>query len=127
QVLVSLFSGLIALAGFIAVERRHASPMMPMQLFGARAFTGANVLTLLLYAALGGSLFFVPLDLIEVQHYSATAAGAALLPLVALLAALSRWSGELVHRRGARLPLVAGPSIAACGFALFAVPGVGGS
>jgi len=120
-------AGVIALAGFVVVERRQASPMLPLQLFRARAFTGTNVLTLLLYAALGGGLFFVPLDLIEVQHYSATAAGAALLPLVVLLAALSRWSGGLVNRHGARLPLVVGPIIAGCGFALFAVPGVGGS
>jgi EmrB/QacA subfamily drug resistance transporter len=127
RVLVSVVAGAIALAGFVVVERRQASPMIPLQLFRVRAFTGANVLTLLLYAALGGSLFFVPLDLIEVHHYSATAAGAALLPLVVLLAALSRWSGGLVDRHGARLPLVAGPAIAACGFALLAVPGVGGS
>lgn len=127
RVLGSVVAGAIALAGFVVVERRQASPMIPLQLFRVRAFTGANVLTLLLYAALGGSLFFVPLDLIEVHHYSATAAGAALLPLVVLLAALSRWSGGLVDRHGARLPLVAGPAIAACGFALLAVPSVGGS
>ena len=127
RVVVGVVAGVIALAGFVVVERRQASPMLPLQLFRARAFTGTNVLTLLLYAALGGGLFFVPLDLIEVQHYSATAAGAALLPLVVLLAALSRWSGGLVNRHGARLPLVVGPIIAGCGFALFAVPGVGGS
>jgi hypothetical protein len=72
-------------------------------------------------------LFFVPLNLIQVQHYSATAAGAALLPLVALLAGLSRASTRLVDRFGARLPLVVGPVIAACGFALFAVPGADGT
>jgi EmrB/QacA subfamily drug resistance transporter len=127
RVLVGLVAGGAALAGFVAVERRQRQPMVPLQLFRSRAFTGANVLTLLLYAALGGGLFFVPLDLIEVQRYSATAAGAALLPLVVLIAALSRWSGGLVARHGARLPLIGGPAVAACGFALFAVPGVGGS
>ena len=127
RVLMALGLGTLALAGFIIVELRHSSPMVPVQLFRSRAFTGANVLTLLLYAALGGSLFFVPLNLVQVQGYSATAAGAALLPLVALLALLSRWSGGLVARYGARTPLVLGPSIAACGFALFAVPGVGGT
>jgi len=127
RVVVGLVAGAAALATFVAIERRQRQPMVPLQLFRSRAFTGANVLTLLLYAALGGGLFFVPLDLIEVQRYSATEAGAALLPLVALLAALSRWSGGLVARHGARAPLVGGPIVAACGFALFAVPDVGGN
>ena len=117
----------LALTGFILVEMRHPAPMIALQLFRSRAFTGANLLTFLLYAALGGSLFFVPLNLIQVQKYSTTAAGAALLPLVLLLAVLSRWSGGLIDRHGANVPLVVGPVIAACGFALFAVPGVGGS
>jgi hypothetical protein len=126
-VVIPLALGALALTGFIVVELRHSSPMIPLQLFRSRAFTGANLLTLLLYAALGGSLFFVPLNLVQVQHYSMTAAGAALLPLVVLLALLSRWSGGLVGRSGASMPLVSGPIVAACGFALFAVPGVGGS
>jgi EmrB/QacA subfamily drug resistance transporter len=127
RVVLPLGLGALALAGFMLVEMRHSSPMVPLQLFRARAFTGANLLTVLLYAALGGGLFFVPLNLIQVQHYSTTAAGAALLPLVVLLALLSRWSGGLVGRHGARPPLVIGPIVAACGFALFAVPSVGGS
>ncbi len=127
SVLIALVTGVAALAAFVVVEMRHPSPTVPLHLFRSRAFSGANLLTLLLYAALGGSLFFVPLNLIQVQHYSTTAAGAALLPLVALLAGLSRWAARLVERFGARLPLVVGPVTAACGFALFAVPGVGGS
>ena len=127
RIATALVLGVVALAAFIVVEIRHPAPMIPLQLFRSRAFTGANLLTLLLYAALGGGLFFLPLNLIQVQGYSTTAAGAALLPLVVLLALLSRWSGGSIDRYGARLPLVLGPVIAACGFALLAAPGVGGT
>jgi len=94
-------------------------------LFRSQDFTGANLLTLFLYSALGGTLFFLPLNLIQVQGYTATAAGAALLPFILIMFFLSRWSGGLVARYGAKLPLTVGPIIAALGFALFAVPGVG--
>jgi MFS family permease len=83
------------------------------------------VLTLLLYAALGGSLFFLPLNLIQVQGYGATAAGAALLPFIAIMFLLSRWTGSLVDRFGSKLPLVTGPAIAAAGFAMLALPSAG--
>jgi MFS family permease len=101
--------------------------MVPLALFRSRTFSGANVLTLFLYSALGIFFFIFPMNLIQVQHYSATAAGAAALPLILLMFALSRWSGGLVTRFGPKLPLVVGPLIAAVGFAMFAVPAVGGS
>ena len=126
-VLAAAAVGLLGLAAFIARESRAHTPMLPLHLFRNRNVSGANLLTLLLYAALGGGLYFVPLNLIQVQGYGATAAGAALLPFVAIMFALSRWAGSLVDAVGARIPLVVGPAIAAVGFALFAWPGIGGS
>jgi len=101
--------------------------MVPLSLFKSRSFSGATVLTLLLYAALGIFFFLFPLNLIHVQKYSTTATGAAALPLILLMFFLSRWSGGLVARYGPRGPLIIGPFIAALGFVLFAVPSVGDS
>jgi len=126
-VLGALAIGVVSLALLFIVERRIESPMVPLALFGSRTFALTNVLTLLLYAALSMVLFLVPLNLIQVQHYSATAAGAALLPFSLIMFALSRWSGGLVARTGSRLPLTVGPAIAALGLALYARPGIGGS
>ncbi|HYT58042.1 MAG TPA: MFS transporter [Verrucomicrobiae bacterium] len=126
-VLGALFGGVISLAGFFLNEARSPNPMLPLALFRSRNFSGTNLLTLFLYTALGGGMFFFPLNLIQVQGYSATAAGAAWLPFILILFLLSRWSGGLVKSYGGKGPLVIGPGIAALGYGLFMVPGVGGS
>src|SRR5580704_1515054 len=123
MVLAALAGGVVASALFIVVEARMKSPMLPLSLFRSMDFSGANLLTLLLYAALSGMFYFLPLDLIQVQRYSATAAGAALLPFILSVFILSRWAGGLVARYGSRGPLIVGPMVAAVGFALFIRPG----
>jgi EmrB/QacA subfamily drug resistance transporter len=126
-VIATLIGGAVSLAVFFLIEARSTHPMLPLALFRSRNFGGANLLTLFLYTALGGGMFFFPVNLIQVQEYSATAAGATWLPFIFILFFLSRWSGGLVKRYGAKAPLVAGPAIAALGYGLFMIPGMGGS
>jgi EmrB/QacA subfamily drug resistance transporter len=123
----SLIAGVASLIAFAFVEAKVRFPMVPPTLFQSRSFSGANLVTLFLYAALGIFFFLFPLNLIQVQGFSPTATGAAALPLILLLFFLSRWSGGLVARYGPRFPLIVGPFISAGGFALFAVPNVGAS
>jgi EmrB/QacA subfamily drug resistance transporter len=120
-------SGVVLLIVFVLHEHRARSPLVPLALFRSRLFSATNLLTLLLYAALGGALFFLPFNLIQIQHYSPTQAGAANLPMIVMMVLLSKPAGGLMDRYGARLPLIAGPLIAAAGFALLALPGIGGS
>lgn len=126
-ILTGLIGGTLMLAAFVVVERHASEPMVPLDLFRSRTFTGANLLTLLLYAALGGAFFFVPFDLIQVHDYSPAAAGAAMVPLIVLLSLLSSWAGRLADRYGVRRSLILGPLVAAAGFVLLALPGTGGS
>jgi EmrB/QacA subfamily drug resistance transporter len=122
RVWVSLAAGGVALAGFVVIEARSAHPMAPLDLFRIRAFAGANLLTLFLYAALSAAFFLLPFELIQAQGYSPSEAGAALLPLIVLLFALSRPAGAIADRFGPGVPLTVGPAIAAVGFFLLSVP-----
>ncbi|HEX5498459.1 MAG TPA: MFS transporter, partial [Thermomicrobiales bacterium] len=124
-VVAGLIVGVLALTAFVVAETRVPRPLTPPALFRSPTFVGANVLTLLLYGAFGGALFWLPFNLIQVQGFSATAAGAALLPAILILSVLSRWTGGLIGVVGARLLLTIGPGIVAVAFLLFAVPGVG--
>jgi hypothetical protein len=126
-VIGALLIGALGVALLVVVELRVPNPMLPFHLFRSRTFTLANVLTLLLYGALGVVLFLLPLDLIQVEHYTATEAGAALVPLAIIMFTLSRWAGGLINRVGPRIPLTIGPALAAVGIALFARGGLGGS
>jgi EmrB/QacA subfamily drug resistance transporter len=125
--IAAMAGGVAALFFFIAHERRVPDPMMRCDLFASRTFTAANIYTFFLYAAIGGSLYFVPFVLINVHHYTPTAAGAALLPFIFIMVLASRWSGGLVARIGPRTPLLFGAIVAAIGFFAFAIPGEGGS
>jgi len=126
-VVASLIGGFACLMLFLFVEMRVDSPMVPLALFRSPSFSGANLLTFFLYAALGIFFFVFPMSLIQVHGFSSTQAATAALPMILLMSSLSRWSGGLVDRYGARIPLVVGPLIAAAGFALFASASVGGS
>jgi EmrB/QacA subfamily drug resistance transporter len=120
-------AGVLTLAGFVAAEAREPHPMVNLDLFRTRAFTAANIYTFLLYATLGGGLYFLPFDLINVQGYPPAEAGAALLPFIGIMFAFSRFSGGLVVQIGARIPLSAGAALAASGFCVFAFAGTGHS
>ena len=127
RVWAAAVAGFVALVVFVFVERKVKNPIVPLSLFRSPSFSGANALTLLLYGALSAATFLLPFNLIQVQGYSPARAGAALLPLVATLSLLSRWTGALADRIGARPLLVAGPLVAGAGLALLAYPSIGGS
>ncbi|MBW8304065.1 MAG: MFS transporter, partial [Brevundimonas sp.] len=124
-VIAGLIGGAVLLAAFLFAEARQRHPMMPLGLFRSSVFSGINLLTLLLYFALGGAMFFLPFDLIRVHGWSATLAGAAMLPFAVIMGLFSGYAGKLADRFGARLSLSLGPVLAGFGLALLALPAPG--
>lgn len=114
---------IVVVAVFIWREKRIRRPILPLRLFRSSPFTGANVVTCLLYAAFSGALYFLPFDLIQVQGYSATEAGAALLPMTLLLGVGSTFAGDAIRRVNARALLTIGLLVSAAGFFALAAPG----
>jgi EmrB/QacA subfamily drug resistance transporter len=121
---LALPSGIITLIGYIVVESRRSHPMVPLAIFRSRTFAGTNAMCVFLYGALSGTLFFLPLNLIQIQGYSPALAGLVNLPFSILLATLSPIMGREADRFGPRLLLTVGPCVVALGFALLAVPGI---
>ena len=127
QVIAFVMIGLVILLVFLFIESRIPSPMVSLALFRSSTFSGANLLTFLLYGALSGLTYFFPFDLIQVQGYSPTATGAAFVPFIVTMFLLSRLIGGFADRYGARPMLIIGPTVTAAGFLLFALPGASGS
>jgi EmrB/QacA subfamily drug resistance transporter len=125
QAAVPTVAGVVLLGLFAVVEARQAEPMLPLGLFRSRQFTGANLTTLAVYAALGGLFFFLVILLQTVHGYSPTEAGAATLPSIGLLLVLSPRMGRLAQRIGPRLPMTVGPLIMAGGMLLLSQIGAG--
>jgi EmrB/QacA subfamily drug resistance transporter len=119
--------GVALLVLFVLTEVRAPSPMMPLAIFASKTFSAVNLQTLALYAALGGVTFLLPFNLILIQHYSPTAAGAAFLPFVALVTLLSPSVGVLCRKIGPKIPLVVGSLVVAAAFVGFAMTNIGGS
>jgi EmrB/QacA subfamily drug resistance transporter len=123
-VLAALTLGMVALSGLVFVERRGKDPMVPPSLLRSRDFDGANLVTLLFYMALTGSLYFLPFFMMQVHGYSAIIAGSVFLPFVAMAFLLGRLSGRIVARFGTKVPLVAASLAVVLGLLLFALVGV---
>jgi Na+/melibiose symporter-like transporter len=119
SVLLPLIAGIVALGAFVVVENRESNPMLPLALFSSRQFSAANAVTLLLYAANGGALLLLVVELQTVSGFSPLEAGTALLPITAVMLLLAARFGALAQRIGPRLPMSAGPLVAAVGLVLF--------
>ena len=124
RVLAAFILGVISLSAFVFVEQHAKDPMVPPSLFHSRSFAGANLVTLLFYMALTGSLFFLPFLMMQVHGYSAFVAGSVFLPFVAMALLIGRLYGRICARFGTKVPLIAASLAVAVGLLLFALPGV---
>ena len=118
MVAVPGLAGAASLAAFVAIERRVRDPMFPLGFLTRMRFAGVTAASVPLYFSLGGVMFLLALQLQRVLGYSALAAGASLAPVTLMLLVLSPLAGRLASRVGPRLPLTAGPLVAAAGVAL---------
>ena len=125
-VVTGVFGGLIFLAIFILVQRFGKHPMMSLDLFSSKTFSGANLLTFFLYGSLGWFSFYLPLNLIQVQGYSAGEFGLAYLPFPIFIGILSPLAGSAAGKIGAKIPLILGPLVVTLGYVLLATTGLGG-
>jgi EmrB/QacA subfamily drug resistance transporter len=117
--LVFLVVGLLFLGAFVWWERRTAHPMLPLDLFASAQFSATNVVTFVIYGAIGGALFLLPIQLQQVSGYTPLQAGVSLLPITVIMLLLSARSGALATRIGPRLQMSAGPLLVGAGMALF--------
>jgi EmrB/QacA subfamily drug resistance transporter len=117
--LSALLAGVILLAAFIFWERRAADPVLPLKLFRSAEFGAANGVTFIVYAAIGGTFFLLPIQLEQVSGYSALEAGISVLPVTVIMLVLSARSGALAARIGPRLQMTVGPIVIAAGLTLF--------
>ncbi len=125
-VLIALGGSIVVLAAFVVVERRSEHPMLPLSIFRSRRFSAANAVTFVVYGALSGALFLIPLQLQQVLGYSPLLAGMALLPVTVIMLGLSARAGRLSQRIGPRLPMTVGPIVAGTGLALLSRVVAGG-
>ncbi len=124
RVIISISSSVLSLIIFLLIEMRSSHPLMPLNLYKSKTFSGVNLLTLLMYTALNVGLFFLPINLVQIQGYPEVYAGLAILPFAILISAVSRFSGIFADKFGARKPLIAGPLVAGIGIFLLSLPGV---
>jgi EmrB/QacA subfamily drug resistance transporter len=127
RILLAGAVGVAALVAFVLWERRSRHPMLPLDIFASRQFTAANLVTFVVYGALGGSLFLMPIQLQRVVGYSPLQAGVALIPITLVMLLLSARAGRLSARIGPRLPMTLGPLLVAAGFVLYTRIGPGAS
>lgn len=123
-IITSLGAGVAALIAFVFVEGKTQQPLVPLSIFKSPLVFGANLVTLFLYFALNGLIFFVVLNMQQVQELSPTLAGLALLPAILIITFLSGYGGTIADKFGPRVPMIVGPLLVSAGAALLVIPGV---